>query len=65
MNKTQRAKRAKLIWSRALPQTRKTVFLLIIFIVQSSFLNYPHSTYSPLASTAHADPTAYNLAYLC
>lgn len=49
-SKTQRAKRAKLTRSTALPPIRKTVFLFIIFIAQSSFLNYhslPVGKYSP------------------
>ena len=47
-SKTQRAKRAELTWSTRLPQSRKTVFLFIIFIAQSSFLNYPHSHLLPV-----------------
>lgn len=39
MSEAQRAKRAKLTQSAPLPQSRKTVFLFIIFIAQSSFLN--------------------------
>lgn len=70
-SKTQRAKRAKLTPSTPLLQSRKTVFLFIIFIAKSSFLNYPHCTRSPLASTAHdthtselADPMPALMAYI-
>lgn len=45
-------KRAKLT------QNRKTAFLFIIFIASSSFLNYPHFTHSPLASSSHDTHTS-------
>lgn len=45
------AERTGFTWSTPPSQGRKTVFLFIIFIARSSFLNYPHSaTLPPLAS---------------
>lgn len=52
-SKTQRVKRADLTRSTLLPQSRKTVFLFIIFIAQYNFLNYPHSHVQPMTHTSH------------
>ncbi len=74
MNKsrTQRAKRAKLTQSTAPPLIRKTVFLFIIFIAQSSFLNYhslpvgKYSTWQTCEWTGrpHASPDGLHLSLL-